>query len=219
MVEEYPRLLEGEELVRIAPQDSGQVVGEHAADVERADAALVEAGLVLFLDPARLVSGEKRLARLEGDARRGEVLRLLERKDEALAEHALRNRHLVDENAVSSVLERRVEREVDARERNAEVVVEGAADGHYLVVQRLVGKRPADICVYVDGKRRHHREVVAVFLLRARRAPLRRGGRRKRVLRPRGPFLRDLHLEDEAVAYRRDKRRKSEYLHLREAGD
>ena len=116
-------------------------------------------------------------------------------------------------------MHRGIERQVYARERNAEVVVEGTPDGHDLVVQSLVGKRPADICVYVDGEGRHHREVVAVLLLGARRRPLGRGSCRKRVFCLRRARGGNLGLRVEAPADKRDKRREAEDLNLREAGD
>ena len=219
MVEEDARLLEREELVRIAPEDAGEVEREDAAEVERPHAGLVELRLVALLDPACLVALEELLAALEADAGRRQVLGLFEREDKALLESALRNRHFVHEDPVAAVVHRGIERQVYAGERNAEVVVEGTPDGHDLVVQSLVGKRPADICVYVDGEGRHHREVVAVLLLGARRRPLGRGSCRKRVFCLRRARGGNLGLRVEAPADKRDKRREAEDLNLREAGD
>ena len=219
MVEKDARLLKREELVRIAPEDAGQVEREDPAEIERPHARLVELRLVALLDPACLVALEKLLAALEADAGRRQVLGFFEREDKALLENTLRNRHLVHEYPVAAVVHRGIERQVYARERNAEVVVEGTPDGHDLVVQSLVGKRPADICVYVDGEGRHHREVVAVLLLGARRRPLGRRSGSERVFGLRRARGGDLGLCAETPADKSDKRREAEDLNLRKAGD
>ena len=219
MVEEDARLLKREELVSIAPEDAGEVEREDPAKVERPHACLVELRLVALLDPACLVALEELLATLEADAGRRQVLGFFKRKDKALLESALRNRDLVHEDPVAAVVHRGIERQVYAGERNAEVMVEGTPDGHDLVVQRLVGKRTADICVYVDGEGRHHREVVAVLLLGARRRPLGRRSGGKRIFGLRRARGGDLGLRVEAPADKRDERREAEDLNLREAGD
>ena len=97
-------------------------------------------------------------------------------------------------------------------------MVERTTDGHDLIVERLVGKRPADVGVDIDRQRRHHREVVAVLPLRTRRGAFRRRGGGERILGLRGFRGGDLGARDKAPSYKRDKRREPEDLDLRESG-
>ncbi len=98
-------------------------------------------------------------------------------------------------------------------------MVERTADGHNLLIQRLVREGTANVSVDINRQRRDHREVVAFLLLWLGSAALRRRGGGKRILALRGAFLCDLRLQHEAVADNSDKRRKTEDLKFRETGD
>ena len=129
----------------------------------------------------------------------------------------------MDHDAVAAIGKVFIQPQVDARERNAQVMVEGAADRHDLFIQFVVSQGLANIRVDIDHQRDDKREVVAFLLRLLRFRPFRIDGRDGGLRLERillglfgGGGLAFLH-DHQTVGDERDQCGQAEELHFREA--